>query len=110
MTHLFRKGNGKPLREAMRAAGLSGPQLAEATREVDPAGKGLSAAAIGKITGRGKTAQDRCRLGSAWLLVEALETKGVVAPLQHLFARTPTPMPSDSTSTVERSSPDAHEG
>jgi hypothetical protein len=108
MTHLFRKGDGEPIRAAMRAAGLSGPQLAEATKEVDPDGKGLSPAAVGKITGQGKTAQDRCRFGSAWLLIEALEAKGVVAPLQHLFGR--FPMPSDSTSTVERSSPDAHQG
>jgi hypothetical protein len=88
MTHLFRKGDGQPIRDAMIAAGLSGPQLAVATKAVDPDGKG-------------KTAQDRSRLGSAWLLVEALETKGVVAPLQHLFSR--VPMPEDSTSTIERS-------
>jgi hypothetical protein len=101
MTHLFRKGDGQPIRDAMIAAGLSGPQLAVATKAVDPDGKGLSPAAVGRIAGKGKTAQDRCRLGSAWLLVEALETKGVVAPLQHLFSR--VPMPEDSTSTIERS-------
>lgn len=100
MTHLFRKGDGQPLRDAMDEAGLSGPQLAEATKAVDPDGKGLSAAAVGRITGLGKTAQDRCRLGSAWLIAEALDAAGANAPLQRLFGR--FPMPTNSTSTVER--------
>lgn len=103
MTHLFRKGDGEPIRKAMRAAGLSGPKLADATKGIDPEGKGLSPAAIGKITGRGKTAKDRCRLQSARLIARALDV-----PTQHLFRQ--FPMPSDSTSTVERSTPDAHEG
>jgi hypothetical protein len=106
MTHLFRKGNGKPIRDAMVAAGLSGPRLAEATKAVDPDGRGISAAAVGQITGQGKSAIDRCRLRTAWLIADALD-----APLQQLFSRTPPSFfsPSDSTSTVERSS-DAHEG
>lgn len=109
MTHLFRKRNGQPIRDAMDAAGLSGPQLAEATKAVDPDGKGLSAAAIGRITGQGKTAQDRCRLGSAWLISDALDAAGAPnAGLQRLFSR--FPIPTDSTSTVERCNSDAHEG
>jgi hypothetical protein len=103
MTHLFRKGNGEPIRRAMRAAGLSGPLLAEATKAIDPKGKGLSPAAIGKITGRGRTAADRCRLQSARLIARALDT-----PTQCLFSR--FPMPTDSTSTVERCNSDADEG
>jgi hypothetical protein len=105
MTHLFRKGNGQPIRTAMDAAGMSGPRLAEATKAVDPDGKGISAAAVGAITGQGKNAQDRCRLKSGWFIAEALDAAGVSAPLQHLFSR--TPMPDDSTSTIERSKPDA---
>lgn len=108
MTDVFRKGDGEPIRDAMRAAGLSGPRLAEATKRVDPEGKGISPAAVGKITGQGKSAADKCRLRSAWLIADALESEGADAPLQRLFSR--FPMPSDSTSTVERSSPDAHEG
>jgi hypothetical protein len=107
MTHLFRKGDGEPIRKAMRAAGLSGPDLAQATRYVDPDGKGISAAAVGRIAGQGETAQDRCRLRSAWLIADALDAAGVAAPLQRLFSR--LPMPTDSTSTVERSR-DADEG
>lgn len=103
MTHLFRKGNGQPLRSAMQTAGLSGPQLAKVTKAVDPDGEGISAAAVGAITGKGSSAQDRCRLRSAWLIADALDT-----PLQHLFDR--IPMPTHSTSTVERSKSHAHEG
>lgn len=108
MTHLFRKGNGQPIRTAMRAAGLSGPQLAEATKAVDPDGKGISPAAVGKIVGLGSSTQDRCRLRSAWLIADALDAAGANAPLQRLFSR--IPMPTDSTSTVERSRANAHEG
>ena len=90
MTHLFRRGNGQPIRDAMHAAGLSGPRLAEATKAVDPEGKGISASAVGKISGQGASAADRCRLRSAWLMADALD-----APLQHLFSR--IPMPTDST-------------
>ncbi|GGP55501.1 XRE family transcriptional regulator [Streptomyces abikoensis] len=99
MSHLLRKGDGQPLRDAMQAAGLSGPKLAAATRLVDPAGKGVSAAAVGFITGRGQNAQARCRLRTAWLIAEALGQ-----PLQSLFS-----MPAVSTVTVERSTPDAEE-
>jgi hypothetical protein len=102
MTHLFRKGDGEPIRAAMREKGLSGPKLAKVTRTVDPDGKGISPAAVGQIAGQGKTAKDRCRIRSAWLIADALES-----PLQALFSLT---MPTDSTSTVERSRSDAHEG
>lgn len=103
MTHLFRKGDGQPIRNAMRAAGMSGPRLAEATKAVDPEGRGISAAAVGQIAGQGKTATDRCRIRSARLIARALDV-----PTQHLFRQ--FPMPTDSTSTVERSRSDAHQG
>jgi hypothetical protein len=99
MTHLFRRGNGEPIRAAMRRKGLSGPRLAEATKTIDPDGKGISPAAIGRIAGQGGTARDRCHLKSAWFIASALEE-----PLQDLFALS---MPTDSTSTVERSRSDA---
>ncbi|MBZ3909386.1 hypothetical protein [Streptomyces acidiscabies] len=100
MTNLHRKGEGQPLRTAMERAGLSGPKLAAETRRVDPEGRGISAAAVGRVAGRGKTARNECRLRTAWLIADALGQ-----PLQDLFR-----MPSPSTPTVERlNSSDAEE-
>ena len=96
MTHVFRKDSGKPIRTAMQRKGISGPRLADATKAIDPDGKGLSPAAIGRIAGQGKTARDKCRLKSAWFIASALDE-----PMQDLFS---LHMPTDSTSTVERSS------
>ncbi|MFI8104750.1 XRE family transcriptional regulator [Streptomyces sp. NPDC086023] len=96
MTHLLRKGHGQPIRDAMKRRGLTGPTLAEATRAVDVAGQGISTATVHKLAGRGEFAADKCRLRTAWLIATALDE-----PLQGLFS-----MPSVSTDTVERSSPD----
>lgn len=104
MPKLHRKGEGKPLREAMSRAGLTGPELAEATKEVDPAGKGISPATVGRLAGRGKTSRDPCEWTTAWFVAEALHRR-TNAPLQDLFT-----MPPHSTSTIERSRPDAEEG
>ena len=103
MPKLHRKDDGRPLRAAMARAGLTIPQLAEATRRVDPAGKGVSAAAVGRIAGQGKSARANCELRTAWLVAEALHEE-TSAPLQDLFA-----MPTGSISNIERSSPDAEE-
>lgn len=103
MPKLSRKGEGEPLRDAMKRAGLSGPKLAEATKDVDPTGKGVAPATIGRITGRGKSAGSTCEWTTAWLVAEALHRR-INAPLQDLFS-----MPSRSTSTIERSRPDAEE-
>lgn len=94
MCLLLRRDGGRPIRAAMDAAGLSGPDLAQATRTVDPAGKGVSPALIGFLTSTGRSARDRCRIWSGWLIAEALRK-----PVQDLF------MPSRSTSTEERSIP-----
>lgn len=102
MPKLLRKADGQPLRDAMARAGLSGPELAEATKRVDPTGKGVSPATVGRITGQGKTARDSCEWTTAWIVAEALH-KETNAPLQDLFA-----MPTPSTSTIERSTPDAN--
>jgi hypothetical protein len=96
MTNLIRRDDGQPLRDAMTAAGVSGPELAEATKAVDPTGKGVSAAAIGFLTGTGKSARSRCRLTTAWWICEALDE-----PLHRHFS-----MPTPSTATVERSRSD----
>lgn len=103
MPKLHRKNDGRPIRDAMGRAGLSITQLAEATRKVDPTGKGVSAATVGRLAGQGKTARTACELKTAWFVAEALHEE-TNAPLQDLFA-----MPTPSTSTVERSTPHAEE-
>ena len=103
MPKLHRKDDGRPLRDAMARAGLSIPALAEKTKRVDPAGKGVSPATVGRLVGQGKTARERCELDTAWFVAEALHEE-TNAPLQDLFA-----MPKGSTSNIERSSPDAEE-
>ncbi|MEU6229943.1 helix-turn-helix transcriptional regulator [Streptomyces sp. NPDC047042] len=95
MTDLIRKGKGQPLRAAMQRSGLTQTQLAARTREVDVRGRGVSVATVIKVTGRGKTAAEKCRLRTAWLIATALDE-----PLQQHFD-----MPSVSTDTVERCNP-----
>jgi hypothetical protein len=104
MPKLLRKGAGQPIRDAMARAGLSGPELAVATKAIDPRGRGVSASTVGRIAGRGKTARDTCELTTAWVIAEALHRR-TNAPLQDLFA-----IPALSTVTAERSTPDADEG
>lgn len=97
MSQLLRKSAGQPIRDEMKRMKLTGEAIANATKQIDPTGKGISPAAVGKIAGRGKTASEGCRLRTAWLIAEALG-----APLQSLFS-----LPSLSTDTVERSRFDA---
>ncbi|HEX5567424.1 MAG TPA: XRE family transcriptional regulator [Streptomyces sp.] len=99
MSHLYRKDSGHPIRKAMKAARMSAPRVAEATRHVDPNGKGVSEVTVHQIAGSGETARDRCRLRTAWWIAEALD-----APLQDLFSMTPP-----VTVTEERSTPHADE-
>lgn len=99
MSNLHRKDGGQPIRDAMKAAGLSGPALAEATRRVDPDGRGVSAAIIGRLAGTGLSERERCRLRTAWLIAVALQ-----APLQNLFELFSAPRA--VTVTEERSTSD----
>lgn len=92
MTDLIRKGEGKPLRDAMRRRGVTQSELAARTRAVDVRGQGVSVGTVIKVTGSGRTAVDKCRLRTAWLIATALDE-----PLQQHFD-----MPSVSTDTVER--------
>lgn len=92
MTDLIRKGAGRPLRDAMERRGVTQAELAARTRAVDVRGKGVSVQTVSKVTGRGKTAAESCRLRTAWLVATALGE-----PLQACFD-----MPSVSTDTVER--------
>lgn len=105
MPKLHRKGEGKPLRDAMERAHLTIEELAEATKTVDPDGKGISAATVGRLTSRGKSARERCEEKTAWVVATALHQR-TNAPLQDLFDP-PFFIPSHSTSTVERSRSDA---
>jgi hypothetical protein len=99
MPKLLRKGDGQPLRDEMKRQGLTGPELSEKTKKVDPAGRGVSPATIGRLTGKGRTARDRCELNTAWLIAEGLDW-----PIHRGFS-----MPTHSTATVERSRADAEE-
>ena len=56
----------------MEAAGLSGPNLAAATKAVDPEGKGISPAMVGFITGGGKSAREECSERAADLIALVL--------------------------------------
>ena len=103
MPKLHRKADGKPLRDAMARAGFSIPELAKATRRVDPAGKGVSRATVGHLAGQGKTARESCELRTAWFIAEALHMESPTAR-QDRGAR-----PTGSTSIIERSTPDAEE-
>lgn len=131
MPKLSRKGEGKPLRDAMDRADLTIEELAEATKAADPAGKGISPAAVGRLTSRGKSARQNCELKTALLVAEALReplsdlfaipthlTVAVqlkaalrIAEAQRIPLRDLFPIPPHSTSTAERSRSDAaHEG
>jgi hypothetical protein len=75
-----RLDKGAPLRAAMKAAGLDIPRLAAKTKEVDPAGEGLSKSLIGFIVGGGKSARDECSDRAAELIATALDQE-----VTHLF-------------------------
>ncbi|MGW0795132.1 XRE family transcriptional regulator [Streptomyces sp. NPDC002692] len=93
MTDLIRKGEGKPLRAAMRRNGLTQAALADKTKAIDTErGRGVSLGTVIKVTGRGKYASDRCRRRTAELITAALDE-----PLDAHFL-----MPADATHTVER--------
>ncbi|MGW5408967.1 hypothetical protein [Streptomyces spiralis] len=88
-----RLDNGEPLRTAMRAAGLDIPRLAARTKEVDPAGEGLSKALVGFIVGGGRSAREECSDRAAELMAAALDKE-----LDQLFT-SPITMQPESTST-----------
>jgi len=77
--------DGQPLRDAMKAAGLSITDLAEATRQVDPTGYGVKKSTIGHLVTTGRSARPGCDDRAARLIVAALDK-----PLGELFA-TPSP-------------------
>lgn len=68
-----RLDKGAPLRAAMKAAELDIPRLAARTKEIDPAGEGLSRALVGFIVGGGKSAREECSDRAAELVAAALD-------------------------------------
>ncbi|MBQ0827650.1 hypothetical protein [Streptomyces tagetis] len=88
-----RLDNGAPLRAAMAAAELDIPRLAAKTKEIDPAGKGISKSLVGFIVGAGRTARDECSDRAAELIATALDRE-----VNDLF-ETPVITLPESTST-----------
>ncbi|MCM2394332.1 hypothetical protein, partial [Streptomyces albipurpureus] len=68
-----RLDNGRPLRTAMKASGMTIPDLAAKTAEVDPAREGLSTSYVGFIAGAGKTSREECSDRAAQLIAAALD-------------------------------------
>ncbi|MFE3326818.1 helix-turn-helix domain-containing protein [Streptomyces sp. NPDC059176] len=82
---MHRLDNGYPIRNAMKAAGLSIERLAEKTKEVDPAGYGISQSAVGHMVSTGPSGRDRFEDRSCDLVARALGR-----PIHELFGRSPT--------------------
>ena len=81
-----RVDNGRPLREAMERAGLSIPQLAAITKEIDPDGRGVSQSLIGFYTSTGRSGREQASDRAAGLMVAALESAGVDVKDGEIFA------------------------
>ncbi|MEH0428790.1 hypothetical protein QBB34_21145 [Streptomyces stelliscabiei] len=81
-----RLDQGAPLRAAMKAAGLDIPRLAARTKDLDPAGEGLSRALVGFIVGAGKTAREECSDRAAELISTALGMEVEALFIQPVFA------------------------
>ncbi|WP_441251150.1 helix-turn-helix domain-containing protein [Kitasatospora sp. McL0602] len=75
-----RRNNGEQLRSAMRAVGLTIPRLAEATRNADPLGVGISPSLIGFLVSTGKSGRNECSDRTAELISLALDV-----PIDELF-------------------------
>ncbi|MGW2861850.1 helix-turn-helix domain-containing protein [Streptomyces sp. NPDC001205] len=82
---MHRLDNGQPLRNAMKAAGLSIERLAEMTKQADPAGYGISQSAIGHMVSTGPSGRNRFEDRSCDLVARALER-----PVQEFFGECPT--------------------
>lgn len=85
---MFRRDRGRPIREAIKRAGLSIPLLAKRTREIDPEGKGLSPALIGFYTSTGASGRESISDNAARLIAA-----GVDSPTEELFSDQPSPPP-----------------
>jgi hypothetical protein len=82
---MHRLDNGRPIREAMKRAGLNIQRLADKTREADPAGYGIKPATIGHMVATGPSGRDRFEARSCDLVARALDE-----PVEKFFGHTPT--------------------
>lgn len=81
-----RVGAGQPLREAIQAGGFSCRSLAARTREVDPAGRGISLQLVSSLASDRPWSRDDCKPDSAALIAAA-----VGKPVDSLFTITARP-------------------
>lgn len=94
--------DGRPLRDAMKAGGFTCRSLAAKTREVDPAGRGISLQLVSSLASEQPWARDTCKPASAALIGRALGREGDPAGLvEGLFTiaarpRKPAPVPEPS--------------
>jgi hypothetical protein len=85
---MYRRDGGRPIREAIKRAGLSIPRLARRTKEIDPEGRGLSQAFIGFYTSTGSSGREPISTRAAGLMAA-----GVDSPTEELFTDQPDPPP-----------------
>lgn len=83
---MYRRDGGRPIREAMKRAGLSIPQLAARTKELDPEGRGISQSLIGFYTSTGTSGRESISDHAANLMAA-----GVDSPTEDLFTDHPNP-------------------
>ncbi|GGJ87378.1 hypothetical protein GCM10011583_18630 [Streptomyces camponoticapitis] len=83
---MYRRNGGKPIRDAIRRAGLSIPRLAARTKEIDPEGRGLSQALIGFYASEGASGRE-----SASTRTTELMAAGLDSPIEELFGDHPDP-------------------
>lgn len=81
---MHRLDNGQPIRDALQEAGLSIERLAEKTKEVDPAGYGISRSAIGHMVSTGPSGRSDFARRSTDLVAAALGRS-----VEELFAEPP---------------------
>ncbi|MGW2010962.1 XRE family transcriptional regulator [Streptomyces nigrescens] len=82
---MHRLDDGQPIRDAIQEAGLSIERLAEKTKQVDPAGYGISRSAIGHMVSTGPSGRHGFARRSVDLVAAALER-----PVTELFGDSPT--------------------
>jgi hypothetical protein len=67
-----RLDDGQPLRDAMKAAGLSIMDVVERTQAADPTGYGVKKSTIGHLRTTGRSARPGCDDRAARLIAEAI--------------------------------------
>jgi hypothetical protein len=78
---VHRLDEGRPLRQAMKAAGLSIADVVELTKKADPTGYGVKKSTIGHLITTGRSARPSCDDRASYLIAEALGS-----PVENFFA------------------------